>query len=104
MTQVKFSFDAGVVVGQIGTRENYEGRGFGTAMLFMREGVIKDIMRRYEGRVSSEQGLHSQIEDNSRSQRDDKNYDGLTSALASRMGYQPSPLGNHKFYKLYGRK
>lgn len=98
MTRQMFNFERGDVNGEVATDADFEGRGFGRALLFMREGIIRNIMRRFRDRITSEV-IKSEITDNSRSSNAKKYYEGWTSFMAQKMGYEQ--VGENKFVKLY---
>jgi hypothetical protein len=98
MTRVRFNFKTGRVSGEFGTAENNEGQGYGSALLLMREGIIKDIIRRYPDKIPAD-GLTAEITDNSRSLNPDKQYDGISTSLAQKMGYVSSE--KNKLFKIY---
>lgn len=100
MTRLMFSFQKSRVSGEVATHKNFEGRGFGSAMIFMKDGIIKDIARRYRDEVSSD-GITSEIVDNSRSSNSGKQYEGWTTSKAQKMGYQQ--VSERKFVKRYKR-
>ena len=84
--------------GEVGTDENFEGRGFGSALVFMEEGIIRDIIRRYRDKVTPD-GFKNEIVDNSRSSNEGKNYEGWTSSMAQKMGFEK--IDENKFVKSY---
>jgi len=94
-----FNFERGSVHGEVETNESFEGRGLGSALLLMREAIIRDVMHRYGERMTSGR-LKSKITDNSRSSRQGKNYEGWTSSLAQKMGYEQA-VDEDKFVKIY---
>jgi hypothetical protein len=98
MTRLMFNFEKSRVSGEVATDKNFEGHGFGSALEFMKEGIIRDIMRRYKDHISSA-GLESLIVDNSRSSNEGKNYEGWTSSLAQIMGYEK--IAEKRFVKLF---
>ncbi len=98
MTRLMFNFEKGRVSGEVGTDENFEGRGFGSALVFMEEGIIRDIMRRYRDRIRPG-GLKNEIVDNSRSSNEGKHYEGWTRSIAQKMGYEQ--IDEKKFVKSY---
>ena len=98
MTRLMFNFERGSVLGEVSTDEHFEGRGFGSAMAFIREGIIRDILRRYSDRVTSG-GLTSEITDNSRSSREGVEYENWASSLAQKMGYEQ--VDKNKYEKHY---
>ncbi|OGN32345.1 MAG: hypothetical protein A3I32_02935 [Candidatus Yanofskybacteria bacterium RIFCSPLOWO2_02_FULL_45_10] len=98
MTRLMFNFEKGRVSGEVGTDENFEGRGFGSALVFMEEGIIRDIIRRYRDKVTPD-GFKNEIVDNSRSSNEGKNYEGWTSSMAQKMGFEK--IDENKFVKSY---
>ncbi len=98
MTRLMFNFEKGSVHGEVSTDEHFEGRGFGSALVFMREGIIRDILRRYSDRVPPD-GLTSEIIDNSRSLRGGVEYENWASTLAQKMGYEQ--VDKNKYEKQY---
>ena len=48
MTRLMFNLESSSVHGEFGTDEKYEGRGFGSALLYLRDGIIKDIIKKYK--------------------------------------------------------
>ena len=91
-TRLMFSFISQRISGHLNTKAEYEGRGFGTALLFMRDSIIKEIMLRYKDKIP-ESGLDSVIIDNAKAQTPGKNYRGLVTSLAEKMGHAPIPGG-----------
>mgnify|MGYP001596985523 CR=1 FL=1 len=98
MTRLMFNFKKGRVSGEVGTDESFEGRGFGSALVFMEEGIIRDVIRRYRDKVTPD-GFINEIVDNSRSSNEGKNYEGWTSAMAQKMGFEK--IDENKFVKSY---
>ncbi|MBI2635005.1 MAG: hypothetical protein HYW79_00425 [Parcubacteria group bacterium] len=98
MTRLMFNFEKNTVKGEFETNKDYEGLGYGSAMLLMRGGIIKNIMKKYSDKISAS-GLRSEIVDNSRSQNSDRQYEGLTTTLAKKMGYEQ--IEENKYIKQY---
>ncbi len=98
MTRLMFNFEKGEVHGEVSIDKSFEGRGLGSALLFMEEGIIRDIIRRYRDRVTPD-GFKNEIVDNSRSSNKGKNYEGWTSSMAQKMGFEK--IGEKKFMKSY---